>query len=234
MNILSFVHCEKVKLVKSNVFWVVLGAFGALPLMLGIIAGLNDGATWESYLSGILGSTAALLVAGFLFTAAWVFGREYTDNTISELLVKPVSKFYVVISKFVVIFSWDIILAVFTFGIIAGMGAIIGLGGDAAVVLSSFLKFSGTALLIMVVSTTGALLANITKGYLAPLGMTFVIVILSNLMVQIGAGAYFPWTIPALILRDGAIGLVSVAIVALTGIIGFLGTVAWWRFTEQE
>jgi ABC-2 type transport system permease protein len=236
MKILSFVHCEALKVLRSSVFWIVVAAFATMPIMLALVTYINAVDTgWEPYLRDLLGSITALLVIGFSFTACWVFGREYTDKTISELLVKPVSKLYVVLSKFIVIFLWDVLLAFFMFAVVFFMGILIGLnGGTGLLIMNSFLAFMATSLLIMVVSTISALLANVSKGYLAPIGFAFLIVIISNVVAQAGLAAYFPWTIPALFISNVPLGFASIAILAITGITGFIGTVAWWRFAEQQ
>lgn len=234
MQILSFVHNEVRKVWRSTVFWVVLAVFTVLPLTVGFFNSPGD-VNWETYFSDLLGSIAALLVVGFSFTSAWVFGREYTDNTIKDLLVKPISKSYSVLSKFIVITMWNALLAIFTFAVVAGAGALIGVsGGSISAMLTIFLTFMTASLLIAVVSTTSALLANVTKGYLAPLGLTFVIVIVSNVVVQLGMGPYFPWTIPVLLLTGTDIGFISMMILAVTGIVGVAGTIAWWRFAEHK
>ncbi|WMJ88208.1 ABC transporter permease [Anaerocolumna sp. MB42-C2] len=236
MKILSFIHCEALKVLRSSVFWVVVAAFATMPIMLGLVTYINTvDAGWAPYLTDLLGSSTALLVIGYSFTACWVFGREYTDKTISELLVKPVSKLYVVLSKFIVIFLWDVLLALFMFAVVFIMGILIGLnGGTWLLIMNSFLAFIAASLLTMVVSTISALLANISKGYLAPIGLAFLIVVISNVVVQAGLAAYFPWTIPALFISNVPLGFASIAILVITGITGVAGTVAWWRFTEQQ
>lgn len=235
MKILPFVQCEALKVLRSTVFWIVVAAFASMPIMLGVVTYINAvDAGWAPYLTDLLGSITALLVIGFSFTACWVFGREYTDRTISELLVKPVSKLYVVLSKFIVIFLWDVLLAFFMFAVVYIVGILIGLnGGTGLMIMNRFLVFMATSLLIMVVSTISALLANVSKGYLAPIGFAFLIVIISNVVAQAGLAAYFPWTIPALFISNVPLGFTSIAILAITGISGFVGTVAWWRFAEQ-
>lgn len=236
MKILSFIHCEALKVLRSSVFWIVVVAFATMPIMLGLVTYINTvDAGWEPYLTDLLGTSTALLVIGFSFTACWVFGREYTDKTISELLVKPVSKLYVVLSKFIVIFLWDVLLAFFMIAVVFIMGILIGLNdGTWLLIMNSFLAFIVASLLTMVVSTISALLANVSKGYLAPIGFAFLIVIISNVVAQAGLAAYFPWTIPALFISNVPLGFASITILAITGITGFVGTVAWWRFAEQQ
>jgi ABC-2 type transport system permease protein len=234
MMLISFIHNESLKVWRSAVFWVVAAVFTTLPLMIGLLK--EPGVSWETYYADILDSIASLLVVGFSFTSAWVFGREYTDNTIKDLIVKPIPKSYSVLSKFIVITVWNTWIAIFTFAVITGAGALIGVhGGSISTILRIFGTFMTTALFIMAVSSTSALFANITKGYLAPIGLIFVIIIVSNPVVQLGLGPYFPWTIPVLLAKGSTdIGFVSTIILALTAIAGFAGTVARWRFAEHK
>jgi ABC-2 type transport system permease protein len=236
MKILSFIHCEALKVLRSSVFWIVVVAFATMPIMLGLVTYINAvDAGWAPYLTDLLSTSTAILVIGFSFTACWVFEREYTDKTLSELLVKPVSKLYVVLSKFIVIFLWDVLLAFFMFAVVFIMGILIGLNdGTWLLIMNSFLAFMVASLLTMIVSTISALLANVSKGYLAPIGLAFLIVVISNVVAQAGLAAYFPWTIPALFISNVPLGFASIAILAITGIMGFVGTVAWWRFAEQQ
>jgi len=233
MKLLSLLHNEARKIVRSIVFWVMLGAFTALPLMIAMFN--SSAAHWGAYFAELLGSIGSLLVVGFSFTTAWVFGTEYTNNTIKDILVKPVPKTYTVLAKFIAITIWNTALAVFTFAVISVAGALIGVGGGSlSVILQVFWPFLAASLLIMLVSTTSALIANLTRGYLAPIGVIFLIVIVSNVVVQLGFGPYFPWTIPVLLLTGTDIGWTSMAILAATGLAGFAGTVAWWRFAEHK
>lgn len=233
MMLLSLIHNEARKIGRSVVFWVMLAVFTALPLM---IAVLNSSATnWEAYFADLLGSIGSLLVVGFSFTSAWVFGMEYTNNTIKDMLVKPIPKSYLVLAKFIATAMWNTGMVVFTFAVIAGAGALIGVGGASlSTNLQIYCSFMAASLLIMLVSTTSALFANLTRGYLAPIGVTFVIVVVSNVVVQLGYGPYFPWTIPVLLLTGAELHWSSMAILAVTGIAGFAGTVAWWRFAEHK
>lgn len=235
MNILSLVPCEIRKVYKSSVFWFVIIVFTLLPI-LSLIKYFGAAAvSWGAYFPDILKPYTSLLVVGFAFTTCWVFGREYTDKTIHDLLVKPVSKLSIVTSKFIVIFLWNSLLTILMFTVMLLMGAYLGLtGGTAALILHHFLMFMAASLLTMAVSTVSSFMANVTKGYLAPIGLIFLIVIFMNVVDNVGLAAYVPWTIPGLFLSDGALGPSSVAILAVTGIAGFVGTVAWWRFAEQQ
>jgi ABC-2 type transport system permease protein len=55
---------------------------------------------------------------------------------------------------------------------------------------------------------------------------------------MLGLGPYYPWGIPMLYatkaIEGASLGMLSIIIVAITSIIGFIGTIMWWRFTDQQ
>ncbi|MNC19855.1 ABC-2 family transporter protein [compost metagenome] len=237
MNILSVLHCELRKIIRSNVFWIMFLVLGFGPIMMGVgnILSSDAGAVqWEQYLTDLLDTLAPLGLIGYTFIAAWVFGREFSDRTIKDLLAKPVSRAKIVLSKFLVILAWCLLLSIYMFAVGFAVGAIMGAqGGSAAFIWSLFFKFLITSLLYIFVTAPSILLANVTKGYLAPLGLILIIVILSNVLASFGFAPYFPWTIPSVFQSTGSLQLSSIVILAYTGIIGIAGTFAWWRYAEH-
>lgn len=235
MNILSLVTCEMRKMYKSSVFGVVTIAFTVLP-GISIIKYFNAAnVNWGLYLADVLKTFTAILIIGFAFTTCWAFGREYTDKTINDLLVKPVSKLKIAVSKFIVIALWNSLLSILMFAVVVLIGAYVGLAdGTAALILHYFLMFMATSLLTTFVSTVSSFMANVTRGYLAPIGLIFLIVLIVNIVENLGLSAYIPWTVPGLLITDGFLSPISIFILVITGIAGFVGTVAWWRFAEQQ
>ena len=235
MNTLSLVYCEMRKAFKSSVFWVVAVAFTVFPWISLIKFSSAANISWAFYLSETLDSFFGILIVGFSFTTCWVFGREYTDKTINDLLVKPISKLRIACSKFTVILMWNILLTVLMFTVVVLVGVYIGLTGSATtLILHYFLVFAAMALLTMFVSMISSFVANVTKGYLAPIGLTFLIVLAVNIVENVGLTHYFPWTIPRLIISDGYLSTISILILTITGVVGFVGTVAWWRYVDQK
>ena len=235
MRFFSFLHCEAKKIFSSNVFWVVLVAFATMPIMFGLSSYVASEMNWIIYINDLLGTCTALLVVGFSFTAAWVFGREYSDRTISEILVKPASKLHMVFVKFVAIFLWDMLLSFFMFSVLLLVGLLLRLNGFSwSFVGSRFLSFLGASFMIMANSTIMAFLANVTKGYLAPIGLTFLIVIVSNIVSGLGLAPYFTWTIPSLFIAHAPLGMINLLIPFITGLLGFIVTVFWWSNAEQQ
>lgn len=63
MNILSVLHCEIRKIIRSNVFWIMFLVLGFGPIMMGVGNVLSSdagGVSWEQYLTGLLDTLAPL------------------------------------------------------------------------------------------------------------------------------------------------------------------------------
>ena len=199
-------------------------------------------ADWPSFLSLLVQIVLAMGPIGFGMVTAWVFGREYSDRVIKDLLALPVSRTTIIVSKFIVILIWCIILAALLFftGILSGLA--VGMPGwSTRAAIHACRIFTGSFLLTMLLCTPVAFLASVSRGYLLPVGFAILTLILTN-FVAMGVPnmmLYFPWGIPALFSgiagRDALphAGVMSYFILAATSIAGFAGTAAWWRFTDQ-
>jgi ABC-2 type transport system permease protein len=191
---------------------------------------------WSTYL-GLFGM---IIAAGgfFLFCliTSWVFGREFTDGTLKDLLAVPVQRSSILLAKFIVVAIWSAVLTLLIFIVGLVMGAIIKLpGGSPGVILQSSVLVLVTACLVIAVVLPFALLASVGRGYLLPLGAAILAVMMANVVAIAGWGEYFPWAVPALYAQGkSALGLVSYGIVSLTGLAGMAGTVLWWQLADQN
>lgn len=202
------------------------------------IVGVGD---WPSYLDLLIQSILALGQMGFGIVTSWVFGREYSDHVIKDLLALPVSRFTIVLSKFIVIAVWCILLSLIMFvsGLLAGIFVgIPGWTGENA--YHAFIVFACSSVLTILLCTPVALIASIGRGYLAPIGFVLITLITTQFIgIGIpGITPYFPWVIPAL--YSGLAGaqlpqpsVASYVILLFTSLSGFIGTVAWWLYADQ-
>ena len=73
------------------------------------------------------------------------------------------------------------------------------------------------------------------RGYLLPIGVAILMMMLMNLVLILGWGEFFPWTVPIL-LAEGKepMPLFSYAVLLLTGLAGVLGTYVWWKYADQN
>jgi ABC-2 type transport system permease protein len=252
---------EYLKVRRSKMFSITLLVFAFIAVMLGLlvyiahhpeIAGrsatvaakvsvLGNG-DWPSYFNLLVQVVLALGPLGFAMVASWIFGREYADRVIKDLLALPVSRFTIVVAKFIIVAVWSILLAVtlFMFALLTGLVA--GTPGwSTRNAIHTFITFSGSAILTLLLCTPIAFIACLSRGYLLPVAFAILTLILTN-FIAIGLPnilPYFPWGIPALYSGIGGgealppAGIISYVILLLTSISGFLGTVAWWRYADQ-
>lgn len=191
---------------------------------------------WPAYL-GLL----ALIIAAagfflYVLITSWVFGREFVDGTLKDMLAVPVSRANIILAKFAVVGVWSGALtsAILVLGL--AMGAVVRLpNGSMPVVLRGCLIFGVTAIMLFAVVLPFALLASVGRGYLLPLGVAILTLIVTNLLVIAGWGDYFPWGIPAMFAQDKEVlPMASYGIVILTGGAGVMATYLWWKFADQS
>lgn len=175
----------------------------------------------------------------FSIVTTWIFGREFSDRTVKELLALPTSREATVTAKFIVIAVWSLILTALMFIIGLVVGALVTVPGWSNELLgSSFLDIAGSTLLNMMLLPYVALLASTGRGYIPPFGWTILTVALAQIAIITGWGDWFPWAVPGLFSgaagpRAELLGTHGYVIVLLASILGFASTFYWWRNADQ-
>jgi ABC-2 type transport system permease protein len=191
---------------------------------------------WPAYL-GLFG---LIVAAGgfFLFSLviSWVFGREFTDGTLKDLLAVPVPRASILMAKFIVMAAWSAMLALVIWISCLVTGVAIQLpGGSTGVILQGSVLVLVTAGLVILVTLPLAFLASAGRGYLLPIAGAIFCVMMANVVAVAGWGEYFPWGVPGMYAQGrGALPPVSYAIVLVTGLIGMLATYLWWQTADQH
>ena len=223
-----------------NAFMIFIYKNPELSRRLGLISAkasiIGDlSADWPAYLKLISMTTALAGFFLFCLIISWVFGREFTDGTLKDLLAVPVPRASVILAKFILVAIWALALTLLNYIVSLGMGAVIGLPqGSTAVLLHSSAIQAVTVCLTILVVLPFAFLASVGRGYLLPLGLAILLVILGQLIVVAGWGEYFPWDVPALYTQGNPLPPVSYWIVILTGLGGMLITYWWWKYADQS
>ena len=191
-------------------------------------------ADWVNYLRFL---TLAVGAGGtFLFglIAAWVFGREYSDRTAKDLLALPTSRSAIVLSKFIVIAIWSATLVAITCLITFCVGTALALPeGSPQLFWQSGTTLAVALCLTLALVTPFAWSASAWRGYLPPIGVMILAMILSQFANGAGYGEFFPWSVPALFVQGESLGTISYILVILTGILGLVGIFAWWEYADQ-
>jgi ABC-2 type transport system permease protein len=202
-----------------------------------IVAGSAD---WETYF-GVLAQAVAIggiMLFGFIGT--WVFGREYVDRTILDLLALPTSRSALVLAKLIVVLLWSTALTVIVYLIGLGVGFAVQLPPVMpAVFLQGTITLAITACLTIALVTPIAFFASAGRGYLPPMGVAILMLIVAQIVAATGWGEYFPWSVPALYSgmagpQYAQMGAISYVLVILTSLLGAAGTFVWWTFADQK
>lgn len=257
-EMLASLKVEMLKIRKSKVIWITAAAFTIAPLMAGLFmfilkdpelaqssglvgaqAQFAGETNWPSYLSLHAQMIAVGGIFVFGFVMSWVFGREFADKTVKDLLALPYSRAIIVISKFIASLITCIVLS----GYIVVLGMVIGWLIDlpdwsAATLTSSLQTIIIVTMLTIALSIPVAFLASYSQGYLAPLGFVIFTLVLSQIIAAVGYGEYFPWAIPALYSglsgEEGVIHWSGLFMIIGTSIVGFISTLFWWLFAEHH
>jgi ABC-2 type transport system permease protein len=191
---------------------------------------------WPAYLGlfGMIMAAGGLLL--FSLVISWVFGREFTDGTLKDMLAVQVPRSSILLAKFIVVAVWSAALTIVILIVGLVMGAIINLpGGSIGVILQGSVLVIITACLVIAVILPFAFLASVGRGYLLPIGGTILAVMMANIVGLAGWGEYFPWGVPGLYaMAKSPLPLMSYWIVFLTGLVGVIATYLWWKFADQS
>lgn len=196
-------------------------------------------ADWPSYLNLLSQAVAIGGILLFGFAASWIFGREFTQKTVKNLLVLPVPRSRIVLVKFLVLVAWCLALVGFITLVALVLGTMLGLPGNLSTeVFPALAKLTVTTIMVLALSFPIGWVATISRGYLAPLGFVILMVILAQIFAALGLGHWFPWALPGLyagiVDLGGDLGLVHILLLVTTGLTGVVGTVFWWSRTDQN
>lgn len=210
---------------------------------LGIIsakAQIVGDANWPSYFSLLSQAISIGGLFAFGFVTSWIFGREYSDRTVKDLLALPISRNTIVLSKYIIVVLWCLFLSIFVLLLSLFVGKIVNLPDWSNTLLIKAIRiYIIVSILTILLSTPVGFFASYGRGYLSPLGFIVVTLIVAQIIAATGYGEFFPWAIPAVIsigIEDGsmAIGRLSIIIVVITSGLGLVGTMAWWNYADQD
>jgi len=252
---------ETIKAGKSKMLWITLLFFTFIAVMMGMLmlvakhpdiagnsavistkASLIAKADWPTYFALLLQMALVLGTLGSGIVTVWIFGREYSDRVIKDILALPVSRYNIVLSKSIITFVWSLFLLLVLFIAAVLTGRMIKLDGwTSHIFFENTKNFATASLLSILLFTPVSLITSASRSYLLPVGFIILMMIVTQL---VGVGLpfimpYFPWAIPAII--AGVAGPASPEANALSPIffgitilLGFEGTALWWRFADQH
>jgi len=257
-HLILALRAERMKLRRSKILMVTLGLFVFIPLMMGLMmyvaqhpemsaklgligakAQFFSENSWKGYLEIINQLIAVLGVIGFGFVTTWIFGREYMEHTLTDILALPVSRSSIVSAKYIIVLFWCLALAITLFSVAILLGIFMDLPGWNLSLIVSFTSiYFLTTLYTILLSTVIGFVVSYSKSIVAPLGFVLLMVIMAQFIALVGWGAYFPWSIPGVFTVSNSVeGMqlfpISYFILLLTFLIGLFGTYAHWKYADH-
>lgn len=188
---------------------------------------------------GVTGFAAQIASVGVLLAVGvvicWVFGREFTDKTFGALFATPTPRGSIAAAKLLVVALWGFALAVAVAALTLMAGLSIGLGAPDAVAWAGAWRILVVGVLTVLLTLPLALVASIARGYLAGVSALLGLVAVTQILVALGAGAWFPYASPGLWAGLGApqladdVTAAQLFLAVPVGAAAAAGTWWWWR-----
>ncbi len=194
---------EFIKLKGSPVLWISAAGVATAPILNGLImaayksqGGLVD---WLSFMNQSIAFVAMFLGAPlFGLVTAYLFGREYAEDTLKSLLTAPVRRTWIVTAKMAVLLVWSLALGLTAWTVSLIIGAAVVGGGLSWAAAATTLGWAVTTVLL--IYATLPILAWITmlaRGYLPPIGFALVTTLAGFVFLYSDKyGDWFPWAVP--------------------------------------
>jgi len=208
--------------------------------IVGMKANLFGTSNWLGYFGVLNQLMGSICLIGFGFVTTWVFASEHTFKTMKDIIALPINRSYIVLSKFIIISIWSILLSILVFVVGVGMGFVVGIEHWSIAMFIAFTKsFFGATVLTLLLAPPIAFIAGYSRGIIAPLGLVIFTVIIAQFAGLLGLGAYLPWSIPALYaIGNNMPGMElnnsSYVILFLTFLISYWATVSWWKRADHH
>lgn len=247
---LNLISCELLKLKRSKMVLISVAGVLSTPLLMliealqthfdkpEIIFTLSD-----IYSDSVLYIMLLVNIMIYVAIAAYLFSREYTESTLKTILPIPISRTKLLIGKFCTLLLWIVMLTLVTWAgifIVCGLyDAVFTLEGYSLLVAIVWLpKFLFGSILMFLTVSPFVFVAMKTKGFVAPMIGSAVIVMGSAALSNQEWGALYPWTATYFLVQGklqstGYPTLLSVSIIILVSAVGFLMTFHHGNLSSQ-
>lgn len=170
-----------------------------------------------------------LLIGVLLYgvITSYVFNREYAEDTLKTMLVIPVSRTKLIMSKAVMICAWILSLTLFAWGLTLLLCAIFSFPGiDLLMILNTLGFYLLSGILMFMVMTPVMFVALVYKNFVPTIVFTIGVVMLNVLFANSEYISLFPWSAPFAIVSGDpelkyplAYSYISIILTSLSGMI---------------
>jgi ABC-2 type transport system permease protein len=193
---------------------------------------LIDPGGWEGYLATAAQVTAAAALLGFGVVLSWMFGREFTDGTITGLFALPIRRSTIALAKLTVYAVWCAGSSVALLAALLLAGVIFGLGPIPLDLVPAAARQVGLAVLTGAIAVPVAWVATLARSIITGIGAVIGILVAAQVAVISGAGGWFTLSAPGLWAASGGAdvsGIQLLLVLPLAALAIVLTTVSWQR-----
>ncbi len=238
---LKLISCELSKLKRSKMVLISVAGVLSTPLLM-LIQALQTHfnkpeilfTLSDIYSDSVLYIMLLVNMMIYVAIAAYLFSREYTESTLKTILPIPISRTKLLIGKFFTLLLWIVMLTLVTW---AGIFIISGLyhsvftlkGYNLLVAISWLPKLLFGGILMFLTTSPFVFLAIKTKGVVAPMIGSAVIVMGSAALSNQEWGVLYPWAATYFLVQGktestGYPIWLSVVIIIIVSAVGFIMT----------
>jgi ABC-2 type transport system permease protein len=185
-----------------------------------------------------VGAAAQISGAGGLLAfgvvAAWLFGREFTEGTITGLFGLPVGRGTIAAAKLAVYAAWGTGVSAAVVVVVLLLGLVLGFGAPDAAAWEELGRLLVLGVLSVGVAVPTAWVATITRSLLGGVSVAIGLVVVAQVGVLAGGGGWVPLAAPALWALSGG---AAVSAVQLGGAVAFAvvaGTATTWTWHRLQ
>ncbi len=144
--------------------------------------------------------TAAGALLAFGVGLAWMFGREFSDGTVSGLFAVPISRPTIAMAKLCVYYCWVVLVAIVLGGLVGLIGLVFQLGPIDPDVVQALVRQTVLVLLTGLVATPAGWAATLGRGLLPGIAVTIGLLIAAQVtaIASSSVAAWIPLSAPAL------------------------------------
>jgi ABC-2 type transport system permease protein len=199
--------------------------------------------------SAVLNASSQVLSVAVLgaggFVVAWAFGRELADGTAGGLFGLAVSRRTIALARCLLVLAWSVacVVAAVAVAVLVAVAASSWTAGaepvDAGQLWSESARGLGAGVIAAGLAFPFAWVATATRSPLGTVGALIGVVALTQVVVVLGGGTWFPYAVPSLWTGMGgataaaAVGPPQLALTAAVAPAAILAVVhAWHRLTD--
>lgn len=165
---------------------------------------------------------------------AYLFIREYNENTLKNLIVIPISKTNILTSKILLLFFWIMLMSFNTWILTALFGFIGPFEGMTTIrIFLSFKQIMIGGILLFLLTTPVVFVSLLFKSYVSTIVFTLVITMINVLIIQSEYLVLYPWTAVHVIATNSYIArfpeMFSFISIFVTSILGIIATFLYFK-----